>query len=133
MAPGINEYIANLPARPLNARGLSRELEIAENEYPGFRSLTRDMLSDGSLAYGSGRTLPQPQGTGSNDMSHLRCTAQACHSPSHMGHFALVSKDYCHFSSPIRRYPDLVVQRLSDSHLRGALAGSPRSRAAVTR
>src|SRR4029079_85508 len=49
----------------------------------------------------------------------LRSLAQAQYSPAHVGHFGLAHDEYAHFTSPIRRYPDLLVHRAIKAVLTG--------------
>ena len=50
-------------------------------------------------------------------MFMLRSLAQAQYNVDNVGHFALASDAYAHFTSPIRRYPDLIVHRVLKAHL----------------
>ena len=53
--------------------------------------------------------------------SLLRSLKRAEYSEKPLGHYALAMPDYCHFTSPIRRYPDLVVHRMLKRLMQGEL------------
>ncbi len=72
-------------------------------------------LSGGSLQKKLTKSLQEfkarPEGVVLNILT-LRSMNQACYSSNNIGHFGLGFSDYAHFTSPIRRYPDLVIHRI---------------------
>jgi ribonuclease R len=56
----------------------------------------------------------------------VRAMPQAVYQPTNIGHFGLALTQYAHFTSPIRRYPDLVVHRTLKAHIKAAGASGRR-------
>jgi ribonuclease R len=80
---------------------------------PIFKALGYETKKSGGSAFRS--ILNKAKGTAEEYMLNillLRSLKQAKYSTENVGHFGLASKSYTHFTSPIRRYPDLVVHRI---------------------
>jgi len=80
----------------------------------GYKFRIRKDMKPADLAKIAAAVRGKPQERLVNHML-LRSMSQAIYSDKNAGHFGLASGCYCHFTSPIRRYPDLVVHRLVKS------------------
>ena len=96
---------------------------VHEGPSPEKLEALRSMLKDFALTLGGGdepqardyaellkRIKDRPY-AGMLQMVMLRSLAQAVYTPENVGHFGLAYDAYAHFTSPIRRYPDLLVHR----------------------
>lgn len=118
-------------ARFLDKHDLPALYRIHERPTPERLDKLRLFLNELGLSVGGG-DLPTPQdyqalreaiaGRPDADIIQtvmLRSMNQAVYSPQNEGHFGLAYQAYAHFTSPIRRYPDLLVHRAIRSVIRG--------------
>ncbi len=102
------EKIGNF-LRLVRSYGVKAEVD-EENIQPKDLQKALDTIANEDYAYGLNRIC-------------LRSQKKAKYMPQCLGHFGLASKFYTHFTSPIRRYPDLTIHRIIKDDLRGQMNG----------
>jgi ribonuclease R len=107
-------YRIHEPPDPAKLEKLAKSLEALGQRIPHHIDPSRP----GALQ----RVIRSSEGTPVQAMVHLmilRSLKQAVYSPLNKGHYGLASACYTHFTSPIRRYPDLIVHRILKERLHG--------------
>ncbi|MGZ9800518.1 ribonuclease R [Mycoplasma sp. AC1221] len=85
----------SLNAINISSEAINSNTSIKPNKFADFVNHVKQMRNDDFIK-----------------LLFLRTMQKAVYSPDNIGHFGLASKFYCHFTSPIRRYPDLVIHRI---------------------
>ncbi|SFW32134.1 ribonuclease R [Nitrosovibrio sp. Nv17] len=116
----------------LQKHGQATLYRIHEGPTPEKLAALRDFLKEFGVPLGGGeapsakdyaKALTRIKGRPDAQLLQtvmLRSLRQAVYSPDNVGHFGLAYESYSHFTSPIRRYPDLLVHRAIKAVLNGA-------------
>lgn len=115
VAEGLNDRELRFLRRVHPSPDFQRQVEFAE-----FVSALGYTLKKAQSRKDLQRLIEQVHGTAVEqavNYSLLRSLKQAEYTDEELGHYALAVEHYCHFTSPIRRYPDLTIHRLIDEIL----------------
>ncbi|TVS05838.1 MAG: ribonuclease R [Rhodobacteraceae bacterium] len=116
--------LANVAAaETLREKGSALLYRVHEEPSPEKLETLRDLAQESGFTLAKGQVLKtrhfnallaQAEGTEFDElinMATLRTMTQAFYAPQNFGHFGLALREYAHFTSPIRRYADLIVHR----------------------
>ncbi len=120
---GGGAFMGGLPDEPDDAAD-----ETAEAESKGFAAMTDDEREAWLKPFRDATDAIATLGQATAEVASLKmlaCMGRAYYTPDNEGHFGLGSTHYCHFTSPIRRYPDLVTHRNLKAHLRNETLPHP--------